>query len=228
MKYRVEQKYLITEEKIAYLKYKLEQVMTYDSHAEDGSYTIRSLYFDDMYDSCLLSNEAGDDFREKYRIRTYNNSKEKIHLEIKGKEAGFTRKEKEEIEVSDCLALMHRREWKWKPEDGKVKQKLYAMMMLKRMQPVQIVEYDRIPLIEPKGNVRVTFDKNIVGSSEITSFFDERIPAVPLLPTGHHILEVKYDEFIPDIIKQILNEVHGSKTAFSKYYYARRNRNLYG
>ena len=36
MKYRVEQKYIITEERIAYLKFKLENVMQYDKHAENG------------------------------------------------------------------------------------------------------------------------------------------------------------------------------------------------
>ena len=228
MKYRVEQKYLITEEKIAYLKYKLEQVMIYDNHASDGIYTIRSLYFDDMYDSYLMANESGDDFREKYRIRTYNNGKEKIYLEIKGKERGYTRKEKETIEWKECLSIIERKEWKLKSEDGKVKQKLYALSLMKRLQPVQIVEYDRIPFVERNGNVRITFDKNIVGTSQIDTFFEDRIPAEPVLPTGQHILEVKYDEFLPDYIKQILNEVHLQKTAFSKYYYARRNQNLYG
>lgn len=227
MKYRVEQKYIITEDKIAYLKYKLEQVMQYDAHAKGGMYRIRSLYFDDMYDSFLEDNEAGNDFRKKYRIRTYNNEKQKIHLEIKTKEFGYTGKTKEEITVQECLDYMNRQIPSLKSSDGEVKRRLYSLMLMRRMQPVQIVEYDRIPLVEKNGNVRVTFDKNIVGTSQVGKFFDEILPAVPLLPTGQHILEVKYDEFIPDYIKQILNEVHLPKTAFSKYYYARKNPNLY-
>lgn len=223
MRYRVEQKYIITEDKLAYLKYKLEQVMEYDKHTENGIYTIRSLYFDDCHDSCVESNERGDDYREKYRIRTYNNGKEKIYLEIKGKEIGYTRKDKERLEFKECLDLIERKDWCFKETDGLVKKKLYLLMQTVRMQPVQIVEYDRIPFVEAKGNVRVTFDKNIVGTGEIEAFFDDIIPGIPLLPTGQHILEVKYDEFIPDYIKQILNEVHLQKTAFSKYYYARRN-----
>lgn len=228
MKYRVEQKYIITEDKIAYLKFKLENIMQYDKHAKDGIYRIRSLYFDDMYDSYLEDNESGNDFREKYRIRTYNNEKNKIHLEIKAKELGYTSKVKEEISEEECLRFIERESWYLKKSDGAVKRKLYALMLMKRMQPVQIVEYDRIPFVEEKGNVRVTFDKNIIGTSEIHTFFDETLPGIPLLPTGKHILEVKYDEFLPDYIKQILNEVHLQKTAFSKYYYARKNVNIYG
>ena len=227
MKYRVEQKYIISEEKIAYLKFKLENVMQYDKHARDGIYRIRSLYFDDMYDSFLADNEAGNDFRQKYRIRTYNNEKNKIHLEIKSKELGYTGKKKEELTLQECLAYMTGEALPLKDSDGEVKRKLYALMLMRRMQPVQIVEYDRIPLVEEKGNVRITFDKNIIGTSQVGAFFDETLPGIPLLPTGQHILEVKYDEFIPDYIKQILNEVHLPKTAFSKYYYARRNYHLY-
>lgn len=228
MKYRVEQKYIITEDQIAYLKFKLEQVMQYDKHAKEGIYRIRSLYFDDMYDSFLEDNEAGNDFREKYRIRTYNNEKQKIHLEIKAKELGYTSKMKEEISEQECLDFIARKNWSLKAGDGVVKRKLYALMLMRRMQPVQIVEYDRIPFVEEKGNVRITFDKNIVGTSEINTFFEEVLPGIPLLPTGQHILEVKYDEFLPDYMKQILNEVHLTKTAFSKYYYARKNLNIYG
>ena len=228
MKYRVEQKYIITEEKIAYLQYKLENVMKYDKHADNGQYRIRSLYFDDMYDSCLDDNDSGNDFREKYRIRTYNNDKYKIHLEMKTKERGYTGKMKEELGLEECLTYLERKDMVLKETDGLVKRKLYALMLTMRMQPVQIVEYDRIPFVEEKGNVRVTFDRNIVGCDNVKSFFEDCLPAVPLLPTGQHILEVKYDEFIPDYIKQILNEVHLHKTAFSKYYYARKNPNIYG
>ena len=228
MKYRVEQKYIITEEKVAYLKFKLENVMQYDKYAKDGIYRIRSLYFDDMYDSFLEDNEAGNDFREKYRIRTYNNEKQKIHLEIKAKELGYTSKMKEEITEQECMDFMQCKNWSLKKEDGLVKKKLYSLILMRKMQPVQIVEYDRIPFVEEKGNVRVTFDKNIVGTSQVHTFFDEVLPGIPLLPTGQHILEVKYDEFLPDYIKQILNEVHLPKTAFSKYYYARNNQHIYG
>lgn len=227
MEYRVEQKYIITEEKAAYLKYKLEYLMDYDSHAKNGSYRIRSLYFDDFRDSFLEQNEAGNDFRQKFRIRTYNNSKDVIHLEIKKKERGYTRKEKENLTLVECNQLIQKERWIPSEEAGEVKKKLYTLMQLQRLQPVQIVEYERIPFVEKNGNVRITLDKHITGSSQVEAFWEEILPCIPVLPTGHHILEVKYDEFIPDILKKILNELSLQKTAFSKYYYARKNPHLY-
>ena len=226
MEYRVEQKYLITEERIAYLKQKLENCMQYDGNAAGESYLIRSLYFDDMYDTCLQENEAGTDIREKFRIRTYDNDSSMIHLELKQKRKGFTRKQKERMSKEECLSFMEGNIPALKKEDGFLKKKLYSQGMLRRMQPVQIVEYERMAFVEPMGNVSVTFDKNLGGTADISTFFDEYIPTVPALPTGVHILEVKYDEFLPDYIKEILEIGSLRKTSFSKYYYTRVNENI--
>lgn len=228
MKYRVEQKYMITEDQMAYLKLRLSSVMQPDRYARDGMYRIRSLYFDDWWDSYLEDNEAGNYFREKYRIRTYNNDLTGIYLEIKAKESGYTSKRKEPLTQQECRELMESRVPDVKQTDGDVKKKLYALMQTRGLHPAEIVEYERIPLVEPNGNVRVTFDCYITGTSETSAFFEEYLPGIPLLPTGQHVLEVKYDEFLPDTIKQILNEVHLHKTSFSKYYYARRNPSLSG
>lgn len=221
MEYRVEQKYLITEERIAYLKQQLETCMQYDGNAAGESYLIRSLYFDDMYDTCLKENEAGTDIREKFRIRTYDNDSSLIHLELKQKRKGFTKKQKERLTKEECLSFMEGKIPALKKEDGFLKKKLYSQGMLRRMQPVQIVEYERTAFVEPVGNVRVTFDKNIGGTTEIKTFFDEYIPTVPALPAGVHILEVKYDEFLPEYIKEILEIGSLRRTSFSKYYYTR-------
>lgn len=226
MEYRVEQKYLITEERIAYLKQKLENCMQYDGNAAGESYLIRSLYFDDMYDTCLKENEAGTDIREKFRIRTYDNDSSLIHLELKQKRKGFTKKQKERLTKEECLSFMEGKSSELKKEDGFLKKKLYSQGILRRMQPVQIVEYERTAFVEPMGNVRVTFDKNIGGTADISTFFDEYIPTVPAMPTGVHILEVKYDEFLPDYIKEILEIGSLRKTSFSKYYYTRVNENI--
>lgn len=226
MEYRVEQKYLITEERIAYLKQELETCMRYDGNAAGESYLIRSLYFDDMYDTCLKENEAGTDIREKFRIRTYDNDSSLIHLELKQKRRGFTRKQKERLTREECVAFMEGKHPGLQKEDGFLKKKLYTQGILRRMQPVQIVEYERTAFVEPLGNVRVTFDKNVGGTRDITTFFDEYMPTVPALPTGVHILEVKYDEFLPDYIRDILEIGSLRKTAFSKYYYTRVNGNI--
>ena len=93
MKYRHELKYQISDAQVAMLKNRITHLIPADSHAgSDGSYTIRSLYFDDYENRCFRENEDGTDPREKFRIRIYNHSDARIMLECKRKDHGMTLK----------------------------------------------------------------------------------------------------------------------------------------
>lgn len=224
MEYRVELKYLASELQLVFLQKQLEQVMEYDKYHPNGEpYIIRSLYFDDLYDSCLQENEDSTDYREKFRVRFYDGDASQIHLETKEKFHGYTRKRKESLSYEDCMCYINRKTGLLNAEDGDLKKRLYAMIQTAHYHPVQIVEYERIAMVENSGNVRVTFDRNISGTRQIDTFFDDILPAVPALPSGMHILEVKYDEFLPDPIKEILNSISLRRISFSKYYYTRKN-----
>lgn len=86
---------------------KINAVASRDSHTgAEGSYQIRSLYFDDYQNSCYMSNENGVDEREKFRIRIYNHSTERITLECKEKYRGMTHKSSSPITLSQCEKLM--------------------------------------------------------------------------------------------------------------------------
>ena len=100
--------------------------------------------------------------------------------------------------------------------------KLTLAMLTRRLHPVVIVEYDRVPYIYREGNVRVTLDTNISSSRAIDRFFDERIPKRPVMAAGSQLLEVKYDEFLPDVIYTALQLQNLRQTAFSKYYICRK------
>ncbi len=224
MEYRVEQKYMVSELQLVFLQKQLENIMSYDKFHPDGeSYTIRSLYFDDLYDSCLQENEDSTDYREKFRIRIYNGEASVIHLETKEKIHGYTRKKKENLSYEECMCYINRDPVVLQAGDGDLKKKLYALIQMSHYQPVQIVEYERIAMVENNGNVRVTFDRNIGGTNQVGTFFDQVLPCVPALPAGLHILEVKYDEFLPDPIKEVLNSISLKRVSFSKYYFTRRN-----
>lgn len=224
MEYRVEQKYLVSEGQLLFLQKQLEGCMAYDKHYPNGEpYTIRSVYFDDMYDSFLQENEDGTDNREKYRIRIYNGDLSRIHLECKSKLNGYTKKVKENLTEQECLCYINKEPFVVRSEDGFLKKKVYALNQMSRLQTVQIVEYERVAFVEDLGNVRVTLDRNICGSNKVERFVEKEIFGVPALPKGMHILEVKYDELLPDHITRILRSVSLRRSAFSKYYYTRKN-----
>ena len=222
-KYRHELKYQITDAQVQLLKNRIHHLIPADSHAgKDGVYSIRSLYFDDYENRCLRENEDGTDPREKFRIRIYNASSDRITLECKRKERGKTHKTSCPLTVEQTRALMT---GKILPDIGSqppLLQKLTMLMLTRRMRPVVIVEYDRMPYVYKNGNVRITLDTNIVSSSAVERFLDENILPRPVLPVGQQLLEVKYDEYLPDFIYRSLQLHSLRQTAFSKYAICRK------
>lgn len=222
-KFRHELKYLVSEGQIALLKNRINHLMPLDRHAASaGKYIIRSLYFDDYYNRCFWENENGTDPREKFRIRIYDYSSQRISLECKRKERGKTLKTSCLLTGEQTRMLMVGKiipDMKNQPE---LLRKLTLEMLMHRMQPVVIVEYERIPYVYHDGNVRITLDMNVASSSAIEYFLEPVIPKRPVMPVGQHLLEVKYDEYLPDFIYRNLQLENLQQTAYSKYYICRR------
>ena len=221
MDYRVENKYLVTDADIAVLKPRLAAVMKQDIHQDGDCYNIRSVYFDDIIDSCMDENEDGVDHRNKYRIRIYDPEGDFIRLEIKEKTKGLTRKYSCKLTREEADAVMDG-SMPLSFDERKPLNLMKLQMRAAKMQPKAIIEYERTAFVHPVGNVRVTFDRNIMASRVCEDFFDERVSSmVPVLPAGLHVLEVKYDEFLPDFIAKQLEIGILRQTAFSKYYLGR-------
>lgn len=223
MDYRNEIKYIVAETQLVLLKNRIGHLIEPDRHAgPDGQYRIRSLYFDDYYDSCYTENEIGTDPREKFRIRIYNADPGRISLELKRKQHGMTQKLSCRLTEEQCRTLMAGRPLRPDSSYPAVLQKLNLLMNTRLLRPRVIVEYDREPYVEPLGNTRITFDRNIRSSDAVGLFLEKSVPARPIMPAGKHILEVKYDEFLPDYLYRNLQLSNLRQTAFSKYYLCRR------
>ncbi len=228
-KSRHEYKFQIDEKDIVLLTARISGLMKKDKHvSEQGFYHIRSIYFDDYADTCYYQNEAGTDPRAKYRIRIYNAQDTKIKLEKKVKQNGLTRKysapltrEQAEQLIEGKMLPMQQEIFEAYPE---LLKRFLVLMQTRRMQPKVMVVYDRIPYVDPRGNVRVTFDKNIAASTDFSHFFDKNVRKEPILPIGVHLMEVKYDEFLPMLIKERLDIGHLRQTTFSKYYLCRKRK----
>ena len=221
MDFRHEWKHEINASDMIAIRQRLRAIAKPDEHAIDGKYFIRSLYFDDLHDSCLDENESGVDQRRKFLIRHYDPAAQKLHLEIKEKYRGYTKKMACDITREECRRIMD-----GMPEltmDTRKPLNLLKMeMRCALMRPKAIISYERTAFVHPLGNVRITFDRNISASRCCGDFLEDRVAAsVPVLPAGMHILEVKYDELLPDFIAQQLELGKLQQTAFSKYYLGR-------
>ena len=195
--------------------------MTPDPHVgESGSYEIRSIYFDDMYDTCYMQNESGVDPRSKFRIRAYNASDKVITLEKKCKQNGMTKKYQQKLDLDLYQKIM--RGELGESESNQLLRELILLQQTRMFQPKTIVCYERTPFIEKDGNVRVTFDDYISSASDFDQFFEKDLHKRPIMPLGKTLMEVKYDEFLPAYIKENLETGRLAQTTFSKYYLCRK------
>lgn len=222
-KYRHELKYLVTSAQIAMLKTRISGLLPPDPHVgPTGRYNISSLYFDDYYDRCFYENENGTDPREKFRIRIYNHSSERISLELKRKERGKTLKRAAPLTAEQTRLLMSGQLIPDIENQSALLRKLTLEMQQRMLHPVVIVEYDRYPYIYRNGNVRITFDTNVSSSLAISDFLEPQYPKRPVMPTGMQLMEVKYDEYLPDFIYRALQLENLQQIAYSKYYLCRK------
>lgn len=222
-RYRHEYKYMLNSMQEQILICRAEGIMPRDGHVNnDGSYIIRSLYFDDLNDSCFFENESGTDPRSKFRIRYYNNDTEHIKLEKKSKMRGMTLKESCSLTKEECLLFMQGEIPSINVDMSEKKQQLLLEMRIRNMLPKIIVTYERIPFVYPAGNVRITFDRKLSSSTEIMHFLDGNYSVRPIMEMGNVIMEVKWDEILPAYIKDVMYMKNLQWSAFSKYCLCRK------
>ena len=229
--YRHEVKHEITRSDLIAIRQGLRAVARPDPHAADGRYFIRSLYFDNIYDKALREKIDGVNMREKFRIRYYNRNTSIIHLEKKSKVKGLGTKYSCSLTADEAQRIVDG-DIGWIAEemraDGQrpLLYELYVKMRQQGLKPQTIVDYTREPYIYDPGNVRVTFDYDIRTGLRCTDFLNPDCVTIPaVLPRTEQdmsggtgiILEVKWDAFLPDIIREVV-QIHGRREgAFSKY-----------
>jgi len=216
--YRYELKFIITDDIAAVLKHQLAMVMELDSHsvAQDYSYDIRSLYFDDPYSTAFFEKLASEEYRQKYRIRMYNGDPHPLMLECKHKDLYFTFKEAHPISMHDYRCLMDSDFDGVDGSDPLVRRFLTACRATP-LRPSTIVDYRRLAFTYPLSDTRITFDQDIRSGRYATDMMDADLPTFQAIDTGQMVLEVKCNEFIPEHILSVLESVPLCRQSLSKF-----------
>ncbi len=216
MPFRHEWKIEINPGDYAVLRSRLSVIMKRDSHGKDGCYQVRSLYFDDPLDRALQEKIDGVDKREKFRIRCYNGDLSFLRLEKKSRLNGLCSKDSAPMSAEEVEKLLCG-ETKWMADSPHpLIQELYCKMKTALLSPKTVVEYMREPFVYPAGNVRVTFDRELRTSIRSTDFLSGDLLTVPAgIPPI--LMEVKYDAFLPDLIREAIALPSRQAESFSKY-----------
>lgn len=215
-KFRHEIKHYINYFDYLELVSRLKYLTKYDENASpDGSYKVRSLYFDNLYDKALREKVDGVQDREKFRIRYYNDDTSFIRLEKKSKRSGLCLKQSTVISKEQCQMLLNGNLKFLKESSNPLFLELYVKMHTQLLRPKSIVDYTRCAFEYPAGNVRLTIDKDILTSSNVAQFLNPQLPCRKV--SKIIIFEVKYDDFLPRVIADAIQVNSRQATAFSKY-----------
>lgn len=218
--FRKEIKYVMHSHEFAALRQSLQNLMFKDTHGGDFGYSVRSLYFDSVYDRDYYDTVDGLQSKGKIRLRIYDGNDSIIKLELKRKEGSesfksslsLTREEAERMQAGDYDFLLA------KPEE--TAQRIWLQMTTGAYLPKTLVEYDREAYTYPAGDTRVTFDYHVRATASAWDLFDPDPPYTPVVPPGTGVLEVKYSSVLPSFIKAAV-ESGRLPSANSKYVQAR-------
>lgn len=216
------------------LKSRLSALFEKDNNTDaHGAYRVRSLYFDNIYDKVLLEKINGNRYKEKFRIRCYNNNFDFIRLERKIKiesmcnktSARLTEKDARVIidghTKTDCMAVNQNDNDNGLKNTDLLVRELLSKMQIHQLRPRTIVDYKREAFVYPPGNVRITLDTDLKTGLGSCDFFHPNL-AMVTSSDQFGVLEIKYDEFLPDIVKYAVALVDRRQTANSKYAICRR------
>lgn len=226
-KARHELKYYINYFDYLTLKGKIKNVISPDINSNgEGSYEVISLYFDDIYNSAYQEKVQGTNNRQKFRIRNYNFNDALIKLEKKKKADGFSLKGTKDITREQYGKILSGNVDFLLTTGFEEFIELHQGIKRRFMKPKVVVRYTREAYVHEAGNIRITFDKNIRTGSPANDIFDPSetytIPESNLI-----VLEIKYDEFFPSYLKNLVQSNGRLKSSASKYVIGRKYSHLY-
>lgn len=217
-KYRHEIKYQLSFAEAAVLRSRISLFMKKDSHVNNGGYyTVRSLYFDDLNNSAYTEKMNGVPSRQKYRIRTYEGSDSVIMLERKIKEGSYVYKQSARLTRAQVGLIQNGQTLFLAKAPEPLFNILYFEMATRLLRPKLIVEYEREPFVYSAGDVRITFDTDIRACLASNDLFAASSPMVSALSPGRLVMEVKYTQFLPTLIRDLLPDHSADLLAVSKY-----------
>jgi hypothetical protein len=216
--FRHEFKYYINYFDYETLRSKLKYVLKNDKFSgSNGDYHIRSLYFDDLHNSALYEKQAGVLQRRKFRIRIYNYKDDVIKLEKKSRVGQFINKESASLSLEQYRMIRDGNYSFLRDSCNSIFNEFYFELAANKIKPDVIVDYVREAYTSGINNIRITFDKKLRTGLLNTDLFDRLLPTVDVIERPVHVLEIKYDNFLPEHLRKILQISSSTRFAISKF-----------
>lgn len=219
---RSEHKYIIDKKEESRLKMLFSSILFSDEYSANGSYMVRSLYFDTIDDKDFHDKLNEQNVRKKIRLRIYDPKQQNAKLEIKEKINTAQLKRSITISREDALRLIDKEYSVLLKYGDALAAEIYSIMVLECYEPKCIVEYQRHAFIRDENNVRITFDTDINACEYNFDLYSPNLVLSPVFDYDRLVLEVKYDKFLLQYIADEINKIDRKTVSFSKYVYGRK------
>lgn len=194
------------------------------NNGSDNGYKISSLYFDNLNNDDFNQKLDGIMYREKYRLRIYDDNLTHGKFEIKRKFNNFVQKLSISVSSNEIDKLIN---GDFSPiSQHKDLEYVAEKMNFMAYRPICIVNYFRRAYFLPYDNIRVTIDSNLSSNGfgtnlgRINSLID-----TPIQKNGYEIMEVKFENDFPQFLSTILEAMPIVRSSISKYALARLENN---
>lgn len=212
---RTEKKYEISYFTAHKLKNMLSTALHSDEFNNSDGYSVRSLYFDTLYDNDYWDKQDGLENRKKIRLRLYNPEAETVKLELKEKVGENQLKRSLSITKDMAYKLIQGNYSCLLEINNDFANELFFIMQTNLYKPKCIVEYTRHAYIVQENNIRITIDSNIRATEANFDIFSKNLNLYPVSP--QIILEVKYNNFLLSYVKNIIDIANKNELSASKY-----------
>lgn len=192
------------------------------------NYEVRSLYFDSNFRHSLLEKRDGIGIRRKLRIRYYpdyhKGDQEYVFIEIKKKINDNVAKSRVYVPLEKSLSILDNNHPEAKAfyktastQDKNTLKEIWFLYKKFNLKPVCIVSYKRQPFLSKvEKSFRLTFDRNVM----VRNYnFDLHFGGGPklIVPRSICIMEVKFNNFIPNWAIKIIHKNDCIQYKISKY-----------
>ncbi|MDI6453617.1 polyphosphate polymerase domain-containing protein [Peloplasma aerotolerans] len=219
---RYERKYIITAKQKDELIEFLNEYLIEDPYSTDGkAYTVYNIYFDTHDFSIIRNSIAKPRYKDKLRLRSYKfplNPEDPVFLEIKKKYEGKINKRRITMRYDQALDYLEK---KIMPtfdnfRDNQIMKEIDYFINIHNAYPGAFIKYDRIAMMSPTDELRVTFDYNIKFRNQKVDFTNDYGNLI-LSNRDSWLMEVKTEDNFPFWLARKLSEYQLYSQSFSKY-----------
>jgi SPX domain protein involved in polyphosphate accumulation len=219
---RYERKYIVTKQQKDDLVAFFKTYLIDDPYSVDGKhYSIYNIYFDTPDFSIIRNSVQKPKYKEKLRLRSYCspiNDTDLVFLEIKKKYEGLINKRRVILSYKDAMDYLQH---DIKPSfesyiDQQIMNEIDFFVKSHHAKPGAFIKYDRVALMSPNEQLRVTFDNNIIFRNTNVSL--NQIDGTEVLDQQNvWLMEVKSENNFPFWLARKLSEYQLYSQSFSKY-----------